>query len=717
MRKLLALLLLLPGLAHGAITYIGAGTASNATDGGAVTPAVHASTTNGDLILCLVGQKNGTDYTILTSTGYTQLYGRNGTLGHSAIALLGKIATGSDSVSVDSSDNTAGRTVIGQCATFRGTLNTVTGIVSASAGTDNAAQAVLNTPALTVTDANTLVVVGGIRDHMWNTDNPGPLSTMTEIGQPDRTSSAQAALKWDYVIQTTAANISADTTTWASTLNTAEATSIIVSLKPAVVAPTWSVSPTVSAQDDNDYTLSYTPSTSATFYAVACAKDETAPTIAQVKAAHCTGDAAAIASVNEAVTGADTTVLGGSLTRPVHDLYAVLSNAGGDSTLATLADECLDAAAGKTIVNCPSGLTSIHANSPINGFNAAVTPDIVAGDIMVADSTTDLGDALTWTATGLYSYDGNSARRKFSSTFYDDSAKAMHADTMQVCVNNQLPIANPFTEPLVLVKDVPFAAYDFAHNFSDADDSTLTITTSDTGTGIGTDKRPAGTTTTGGVFDDTGSGPTSANGSTGSFTATATDSCGESVSIDIPWEVHQRVTVPDCYDDLLSSCLTDMDAESLSTSFSSQCSATVASLHVISQTPAAGTVVDPFSSVSLIVSAGVCTGISPLPTEFLPDGTAVPASAIFRSGAAYSMTGVQYVALMPGDGVTVSHRGLRFRPDGALVISVGGTIRTYTRGIGQTNAGEVVAATCSPNYVVDGVPMDQSGTVCMTDVN
>ena len=66
MRKLLALLLLLPGLAHGAITYIGAGTASNAIDGGAVTPSVHASTTTGDLVLCLVGQKNGTDYTILT---------------------------------------------------------------------------------------------------------------------------------------------------------------------------------------------------------------------------------------------------------------------------------------------------------------------------------------------------------------------------------------------------------------------------------------------------------------------------------------------------------------------------------------------------------------------------------------------------------------------------------------------------------------------------
>lgn len=376
----------------------------------------------------------------------------------------------------------------------------------------------------------------------------------------------------------------------------------------SVSAPTWSVSATVSAQDDNDYTLSYTPSVASTFYAVACKKDQTAPTIAQVKAGNCTGDVAAVASANEAVTGADTTVLGGSLTRPVHDLYAVLSNAGGDSTLVTLADECLDAASGKTIINCPSGLTSIHANSPINDFNSSVTPDIVAGDIMVADSTTDLGDALTWTATGLYSYDGNSARRKFSANFYDLSAGANHADTLQVCVNNAAPVASVAYYDAVLVKDHPFTAIDFCAMFSDADDATLTCTSDETGTGTGAGTRPAGTTMTAGVFDDTGSGATSADGSTGSLNITATDSCGDTATIPFNWSVYSQVTVPDCVAGSLSSCMTALSAVNLDASFESQCSATVAALNVISQTPAASTVVDPFTGVSLVVSSGACGG-------------------------------------------------------------------------------------------------------------
>lgn len=87
MRKLLTLLLLVLALpAHAAITYVGASGAANNTNGAAISPGVDGSTASGDAVLCLVGQKNGTDYTILTSTGYTQLYGRNGASGRSAQA-------------------------------------------------------------------------------------------------------------------------------------------------------------------------------------------------------------------------------------------------------------------------------------------------------------------------------------------------------------------------------------------------------------------------------------------------------------------------------------------------------------------------------------------------------------------------------------------------------------------------------------------------------
>ena len=370
--------------------------------------------------------------------------------------------------------------------------------------------------------------------------------------------------------------------------------------------PAWLTTPTATCSSPSSCTVSGELDGAGTTKVVGCARGSTAPDADEVAALTCDAAASPLASASDDAT---LSAALSSIVPPILDIYATGYYVTANKTTPTaLADKCPPPASGKTVVNCPSGLTSIHANSPINGFNAVVTPDIVAGDIMVADSTTDLGDALTWTATGLYSYDGNSARRKFSGTFYDNSAKAMHADTMQVCVNNQLPIASPFTEPLVLVKDMSFAAYDFAHNFSDADDPMLTITTSDTGTGIGTDKRPAGTTTTGGVFDDTGSGPTSADGSTGSFTATATDSCGEAVSIDIPWEVHQQVTVPNCVGGSLSSCMTAMSAVNLEPAFASQCSPTVPALDVISQTPAASTVVDPFTGVSLVVSSGACGG-------------------------------------------------------------------------------------------------------------
>lgn len=375
----------------------------------------------------------------------------------------------------------------------------------------------------------------------------------------------------------------------------------------SVSAPTWSVSPTVSAQDADSYTLSYTPSTACTFKAVVCKKDTAAPDEGEVVAGTCDAGAGALATASEAVTGADTTETG-TLSVPVGDIYATCNNAGGNAPLATLADECLDAATGKTIVNCPTGLTSIHANSPINSFNTSVTPDIVAGDIMVADSATDLGDALTWTATGLYSYDGNSARRVFSANFYDLSAGANHADTMQVCVNNQSPIASVASFATVLIKDQPFTAIDFCTMFSDADDPTLTCTSDETGTGTGAGTRPAGTTMTAGVFDDTGAGATSADASTGSLTITATDSCGDTAEMPFTWSVYQQVTVPDCVDGALSSCMTALAAVNLDVTFESQCNATAAALNVVSQTPAASTVVDPFSSVDLVVSSGPCGG-------------------------------------------------------------------------------------------------------------
>lgn len=372
------------------------------------------------------------------------------------------------------------------------------------------------------------------------------------------------------------------------------------------VAPTFSVAPTVSAQDTNDYTLSYTPSTSATFYAVACAKDSTAPTVAQVKAGNCTGDVAAIASANEAVTGADTTVLGGSLTRYVHDIYAVLSNGAGDTTLQTLADECLDAASGRTLINCATGYTSIDGDSPIVTFNTSANPDIVAGDIGQCDSTTSPGVcAITWDNTGLYSYPGScgASRQSFTCNFYDTSVGNLHADTMSVCVNNSSPVSTPILGTIVLIRSEAMSSIDFSAYFSDADDATLTYTSSDSGEGTGTDKRPAGTSITAGVWSGT---PTTTDGGTGQFTITGTDSCGDTALLVVDWGVYDTVTVPACVGVNWLTCVSNIEAENLSAIATFACDNSQQAGKVISQSPAASTTVNPFTEVDIIVSTGTC---------------------------------------------------------------------------------------------------------------
>lgn len=708
---LLAALLLLPGLAQAAITYIGAGTAANSTDGGAITPSVHASTTTGDLIVCLVGQKNGTDYTILTSTGYTQLYGRNGASGRSAIVYLGKIATGSDSVSVDSSDNTVGRTVIGQCATFRGTLNTVTGIVDASAGTDNTTQANLNTPALDVTVANSVVLIGGLRENQFAAEDMAVLTGMdAEIGQPERTASAMVGMVWDYDIQTTATDFSASS--WTTTVNTTEAVSIAINLKEAAATPTFSVAPaigtrttstipvtattactdctfhgvaladggsatcaeidgetatdaykyfhqamtadaqgtgtfstytdgtvrdgkfclesvaggysavssiadmykkaafsvtpSVTAQDDNDYTITKTLDGAGSCTAVACLKDSTAPTVTQILAGNCTGDAAAIATVTDASCEAGTATLGGSLTRPIHDIYVAGTYGSQPSDATTLADEMLDAPTGYQY----DLLASVGSTSPCAELNPSITPDIAAADVTKWSSTVSpSGDTLTAGTDCEISYpDPIGNWRSATLSVYDTSAGDwMSGGPTTVYFNYPDPTCSVSGCELIVdqvVNGGAFTAIDVCAMFTDPAGGSLTCTSSDTGTGTGADKRPAGTTVTSGVFDDTGAGAISTGNTEGTFSVTATNVAGGTASINVNWFVYDQVTIPDCVGLSLTACGLLLDALNLDPVVTLVYDAGRQTGYVVSQGQAAGTEVDPFTEMDLTVSLG-----------------------------------------------------------------------------------------------------------------
>ncbi len=142
----------------------------------------------------------------------------------------------------------------------------------------------------------------------------------------------------------------------------------IVVLKPISDPPAYTETPNVSGTTAAEYTLSAEMTENCTLYAVAVAKGQSAPTIAQVKAGNGAGDVPALASASKAFSAStqDTMTLGGSLTFPVHDVYAVAGNSGGDASLITLADEALNPATGKQHVTAAFlGITAATQANPV----------------------------------------------------------------------------------------------------------------------------------------------------------------------------------------------------------------------------------------------------------------------------------------------------------------------------------------------------------------
>ncbi len=225
-----------------AITWRFTGTAANAIDGaggigGGIVPTLGGTTSAGDLKLIAVVQRNGIDYTAIASAGYTPLYGKNNAVG-TTVALLGAIAGDGDAdPTVTTTDTTSGRSIIAQAAVFTGTLDTVTGIIAHSISDENSnAQTDIDISALTVTTDGTLVVYVAGKGNDFQTENAiiGASDALTELGQPERTTSAQVGMVWAYRVQTTAATVTPGNVTL--TANAATGVSIGVSILPAAVA-------------------------------------------------------------------------------------------------------------------------------------------------------------------------------------------------------------------------------------------------------------------------------------------------------------------------------------------------------------------------------------------------------------------------------------------------------------------------------------------------
>lgn len=104
-----------------------------------------------------------------------------------------------------------------------------------------------------------------------------------------------------------------------------------------------------------------------------------------------------------------------------------------------------------------------------------------------------------------------------------------------------------------------------------------------------------------------------------------------------------------------------------------------------------------------------------LPTIFLSDVTPVPASAMFRGGAAYAQTGERYVSPFPSNSKVHYFAGLAYRDDGALCINPAGVLAARLNGIAVTSLGEVLTSTSAEDIVKDGLPFLQAtGQLCVT---
>lgn len=108
-------------------------------------------------------------------------------------------------------------------------------------------------------------------------------------------------------------------------------------------------------------------------------------------------------------------------------------------------------------------------------------------------------------------------------------------------------------------------------------------------------------------------------------------------------------------------------------------------------------------------------------TTFLNDATAVPATAVFRGGRAFTPGGSAYVCLKPAGGAapqgTFFHGGAMIRSDGAQVILSPGVIARFLNGVGYTELGELCADTNAPQTIVNSIGVSSAGRASLTAVS
>lgn len=323
-----------------------------------------------------------------------------------------------------------------------------------------------------------------------------------------------------------------------------------ITVNAAAAAPQFSSSPAVTATTNDGYTVRILANQSATVHVVALTKGSAAPNAADV-IAH-TG---ALAFATKSVTTAQDSVTLTGLDFPVHDLYAALTNANGNSSVFALTNEVKSPPAGKVYLT----FASVDADT----IYASFTPAVVAGDIREADATlTPSGETPIDGADGSVEYlsDGRQSRVE---RIYDVSAGAFMvfgAGDTYTQFWNALPPA--FIDPIETPYEIParigiaISSFDYTSAIQSPHGDTLTYAVTGSlpsGLSVGSNTE-TGTPTTAGITR---------------YTVQATDDAGLTLDLDVVRVVRPaRPTVTNSIPDVTVTVGKAPSAIAIATAFS-----------------------------------------------------------------------------------------------------------------------------------------------------
>jgi hypothetical protein len=397
--------------------------------------------------------------------------------------------------------------------------------------------------------------------------------------------------------QTTATNYDGSDFTRNGTDENLPSAGCILSLKTSsATPPDWTAVPSMSSQTSTAYTVGFTPDASSTIYGVAVVKDSATPSAAQIKAGQNGSGATAKASANKAVTGADTLVLtpSDSPAFPIYDLYFVLNNAGGDSSVQSLLDELLDA---------PTGMQRVTIDVPWGGTEESVlenaSPAAVDGDILECSTVTSPGGyAVEMDADGVFSFNPgtDTDRQSIVAKFYDVSVGAWSDDPADTFyVNNKFPVYTSAVTSFLFRKSTAITPVPLEPFWADEESDAITVTFEDT--------LPTGLSNS----SETLQGTPTVYGRT-VVTERATDALGDFTEEEITIEVGDFVADVDGLDFSAAAAAITAVASMSAVLFSSVSHPTIPAGDVISQEPEAGVLAPHDQQVLLVVSLGASVG-------------------------------------------------------------------------------------------------------------